>query len=214
MDKMISSEEKRAILKDILGVDYQDRTLPALSMVIDYTGTVNDGLALAELIPYLNRYLTGPVASRVVSSSSLVGTLLFPVGAVLQLIDANNTGHSMYAYRAAAYSVTAWAYNDPIPTGSLRILSNIRSGPVVQSNSVVAEYKELWAKVSRDVLAAIKQTCQQRNVPEDYLKILFRAVSNGDRQNLCVQILKSFENRFSPTTIHIWRSNYSIPYPV
>lgn len=213
MDKMISGEENRAILKDILGVDYNDRTLPTLSLVIDYIGNVNDGLTLAELLPSLNRYLSGPTASRFVSSSSLVGTLLFPVGAVLQLIDANKIGHSMYGYRAAAYSITAWAYNDPVPTGSLRILSNIRTGIVAQPKSVVNEYKDVWAKVSRDVLASIKRTCQERNIPEDYLKILFRAVSNGDPKELCLQILKSFEGRFSHTTIHIWRSNYSIPYP-
>lgn len=213
MDKMISSEEKHAILKDILGVDYNDQTLPALGLVVDYAGNVSDGLALAELLPSLNRYLTGPIASRIATSSSVVGALLFPVGSFLKVVDANRVGHSMYGYRAAAYSITAWAYGDPIPSGSLRILTNIRTGIGAQPKSVVNEYKEVWAKVSRDVLNSIKRSCLEREVPEDHLKILFRAASNGNRQELCKQILKSFEDRFSNTIINIWRSNYSIPYP-
>jgi len=213
MEKMISIEEKRAILKDILGVDYNDQTLPVLSLAIDYVSGLSDGIALAELIPSLNRYLTGPVTSRVVGASSIVGALLFPIGSFLKLIDANRVGHSMYGYRAAAYTVTAWAFNDPVPTGSLRILTNIRTGIGAQPKSVVKEYNEVWQKVSRDVLKSIKLTCSERRIPEDHLRILFRATSNGDPKDLCKQILKSYENRISNTTINIWRGNYSILYP-
>lgn len=213
MSKLISNNEKRAILKGILGVDYNEHAFPALSLVIDYVGNLSDGLSLAELIPSLNRYLSGPIASRVVGYSSLMGTLLFPVGSFLKLIEANRTGHSMYGYRAAAYTLTAWAFEDPVPTGSLRILINVKTGIGARSESVVTEYKEIWSKVSRDVLNSITRTCLERNVPENHLTILFRAAGNGDPRALCKQILTSFESRLTNTTIHIWRSTYTIPYP-
>lgn len=213
MKKLISSNEKRAILKDILGVDYNEQAFPAFSLVIDYVGNLNDGLSLAELLPSLNRYLSGPIASRIVSYSSLMGALLFPVGSFLKLIDSNRIGHSMYGYRAATYTLTAWAFDDPVPTGSLRILVNLRTGIGARSQSVVTEYKDVWSKVSRDALDSIKRTCLERNILENHLKILFRAVGNGDPRELCKQVLSSFENRFTNTTINIWRSNYAIPYP-
>jgi len=47
----------------------------------------------------------------------------------------------MYAYRAIAYTLTAWAFNKPLPQSSNKLLLNIREGGVVAQ--VVLYYLKL-----------------------------------------------------------------------
>lgn len=214
MARLMSNEEKNAILKEVLGSSYQEKTFPAFSRLMDYIGNVNNSVAIVELIPSLNAYLSGPLVSRALTYSSLVGTFLFPLDGLLKVIDANKTGLRMYGYRATAYTLAAWAFEQPVPQLSNKIIINLRSGPIAKTPQQVQEYHDVWRDITRRTVSCLARVCNERSIPEEHLKIIFRAMGGGSAGLLSKQVLESFEDQFSATTKHIWRSNYSVVYPM
>lgn len=147
--KNLTDKEKDQLLKEILGEKYNSAgdNLPVLKNVIDVIGYVDTSLTVAELLPIVNTILSGSrVLTVVASGASVFSIFLFPVASMISIIDAYQSGHKMYAYRAIAYTLTAWAYNKPIPPSSMRILSNLRTGNLVAREKIVNEYKQVWAK--------------------------------------------------------------------
>ena len=52
-----------------------------------------------------------------------------------------------------------------------------------------------------------------KNITELQLQMVFRAISDWDRQKLCKQILSGFENKTTHTTKNIWKLEYKLLYP-
>lgn len=215
--KKLSDDEKKIILKQYLGPNYHSvgQHFQVFSKMIDGLGHVNDAIGFAELIPALNSYLSGPVVSRILSGGSFVGILLFPVQQLINLLNANETGYRMYSYRAISYSITAWAFNKPIPSQSPRVISNLRSGsgPVAHSHNMMARYHKVWWETANSVVNQLNKTCIEKNIQKPHLKAIFRALGEGRPEVLSRLILTGFEDEFGHTTKHIWRSTYSTVYP-
>jgi hypothetical protein len=168
----------------------------------------------AELVPAINTVVAGSrILSVVGSGASVFSIFLFPVAAMIDIIDAYQIGHTMYAYRAIAYTVTAWAYSKPIPSCSMRVLSNIREGSIVAKQGAVNEYKLLWAKTSQDVLNKLNQQLTTKNISKEAMQIVLRAMSNNDAKLLCDMLLKGFEDKLSTIARITWKRGYSIKYP-
>lgn len=214
-NKKLSDSEKKKVIKEILGEDHSavGKNFPVFSAVIDYLSTTNDVLSFAELIPSLNSLLSGAAASTIVSSASFLGTLLFPVGQLINAANAYQTGHRMYSYRCIAYTITSWAFEKPLTAGSTRVLSNLRSGTVQANLKVKMEYDKIWHDTSRSVLLKINQMSSEKHIPKNHIRAIFRALGEGGSQQLCRRILSTFENQFDPVVRNIWKSNYSIGFP-
>ncbi len=210
--------EKKQVMKDVLGAKYHSvgQHFSLYSRMADGLGHVNNALSFAELIPALNCYLSGALASKVVSNASFIGILMFPFEQIVNLINANETGFRMYSYRAIAYSITAWAFEKPIPNGSKRTLDNLQSGsgPVVRDHAKLAQYHKVWSDTANQVVRRLEETCRAKNIPKNDLKMVFRALGRGNAQQLCKELLLSFEGQFGHTTKHIWRSNCNWAYPM
>jgi len=109
--KTLSKKEKDAFLKELLGKDYvtSGNNLPLLNKLIDYIGTVDTTLSLAELIPIANGILrSSTILSTVASGATVVSIFMFPISSMLNIINAYQTEHKMYAFRAIAYTFTSW----------------------------------------------------------------------------------------------------------
>ncbi len=132
---------------------------------------------------------------------------------MINIINAYQVGHTMYAYRAIAYTLTAWAFNKPIPQSSHKLLSNIREGGVVASVRAKDEYKKVWGETSGMVSSKISAELLTKNIPDDALKMLLRATANNSEQKLCELIMAGFEDKMSLITRMTWKSNYSIKFP-
>jgi hypothetical protein len=212
----LSDKEKNDLLKEILGNEYSasNKNLPVLKKSIDLISDIDTAFTFAELIPAINTVLAGSRVLSVVSSGvSIFSVFLFPVAAMIDIIDAYQVGHRMYALRSIAYTVTAWAYGKPVPASSMRILSNIREGKVVVKQRIVNEYKQLWAKTSRDVLNKLNMQSGTDALPKEAMQIALRAISENDPKVLCEMLLKGFEDKLSNIERITWKSNYSIKYP-
>lgn len=210
----MTDAEKKEIIRNILGANHSaaGKHFPIFSQMMDGLGTFNDVISFAELIPALSGWLSGSVVSSVISRASFAGILLFPLQQMINLVNANETGLRAYSYRAISYSITAWSFDRPAPMSSPQIISNINSGPITSTHSN-DDYHRVWRETSISVKSRVVQICAQKNINQQHLKAVFKALGQGNPATLSVVILKGFESEFSAVTRHIWASNYSIAYP-
>ena len=185
-----------------------------LSAIISGHSYVNDALTLAELIPAIEKILATPTTARIVSSSSFIGILLFPVAQIISLNDANNAGLNMYRLRAIAYGLTAWSFNQPPPQASQSIIRNLTTlPPPVASPEEVREYHAIWADTVRKLMMKAKEFCHAHNIKEDHIKAIYRRIGQGKAETLCIEIMKSFEGELNFSQKLVWKSNYKFGYP-
>lgn len=213
--KKLSAEEKEELLKDILGRDYTTagNNLPVLRNLIDKIGYVDTAFTVAELVPLLNTILAIRIFSIVASGASIISVFLFPIAALISIINAYEAGRRMYSYRAVAYALTSWAFNKPVLNSSQRILLQIRTGFPMVPVQEITEYEEVWKKTSQDVLNKINAIPIENNIPKESLQVFFRLISDNNAQKLCDMLMKGFEKEFSFIEIKVWESNYSVRYP-
>lgn len=213
----LTDKEKDDLLKEILGQNYSNagNNLPILKKVITIVSDTSDLATIAEIIPILNTALANSRLFAIVSSgASVFSILLFPVGAMLSIVDAYQAGIKMYTYRAIAYTITAWAYNKPIPSSSKRVLSNSKKSFPVSSDKEMKEKRNAWSRVSQSVIKNINQYLVANNVSKEIFRILLQAMSDGSEQKLCALLLKGFEKEFKDfPSKAVWKSNYSIKFP-
>lgn len=211
----LSAKEKEALLKEILGKDYATagNHLPILNGLIDKIGYVDNFFTLAELIPILNKILSVRIFAMTASGASILSIFLFPVGAMIAVINASESGKRMYTFRAIAYAITSWAFDKPVLTGSSRVMANARSGfPVIQKREIT-ERELAWKKSSNDAINKMKAVALEKNIPVKGLKAFLRMISDNNQQKCCDILLKGFEKEFSGASLKVWKSNYSISYP-
>ncbi len=216
VNKNLSEKEKEAILREILGKDYTSvgNNLPVLKNVIDIVGHVDTTFTLAELIPIINSTLAGSRIIVLVSSgASVFSIFMFPVAAMISVINAYQVGYKMYAFRSIAYTFTAFAFNKPIPRSSRKILWNMSRGIVIAKKDEIVKHHEIWAQTSKKVITKLNSDLLSKNIPKDAMEILLRAIANDNEQKLCELILKGFEKELPSTARMVWRSNYSVKFP-
>lgn len=206
--------EKKEIIKGVLGANHNavGKHFPIYSEMMNGLGTFNDVLSFSQLVPALNTWLSGAVVSSVVSAASFSGAILFPFQQLINVVNASETGLRAYSYRAISYTITAWAFDKPMPISSPRILSNITTPPYTSTKSI-DEYHKVWRETSTSVIRKLEQVCLQKKINKQHLKTVFKALGQGRQEDLSVLILKGFEKEFSPVSKQIWASNYSTVFP-
>jgi len=213
----ISEIDKKQIITDILGANYSTAgsDYAVISAIIDYVGYVDDAVTIAELLPSISALMAGSSTfTTIMSGASVAGIILFPVAQMINVINAYNTGHKLYSYRCIAYTVTAWSFNQPIPSGSNRILTNMRTTAPVRTPKVIAEHKLLWSKTSKLCLSMLENTVKEKKIKKEHLQLVFRALGGGVDRQLCLKILKGYEKDLSTIEKLTWKSLYKIPYPM
>lgn len=216
LNKPLSDKDKEEILKEVLGKDYSKagNNLPILKNAIDVIGNIDTTLSFAELIPAIETVLAGSrVLSFVASGASALSIFLFPVTSMIDIANAYQVGHKMYALRCVAYTITSWAFDKPVPPSSQRILNNLRSSAPVAKPATIQEYNQLWKKTSSDTLVKINAELIAKNIKKEVLKIALRALAKNNPVLLCELIMKGFESKLSSIVLISWKSNYSIKYP-
>ena len=216
LERKLTDKDKKELLKEILGKSYNNsgQNFRIFSNVIDYVGYTDTTLTLAELIPAANVYISGnAVISFAASGATVLSIALFPVAAMISVINAYQTGHKHYSLRAIAYTVTAWAFNKPVPVSSPRILRNIRSGIYVRGNSVENEYNKVWRNTSKEVIRILNSQAAIHKTSKAVLQLVFRAMVDNNEKKLCSLILKGFEKDLQYIEKRIWRSTLTITYP-
>ena len=215
--KKLSEVEKKQLVKEILGSDYNKigNNWPIFSRVLDYTDKTADTFTMAQLIPGLSRFVAGSATISIVGSTAgVLSIFLMPVGHLVAIINAWQEGHRTYSYRSIAYTITAWAFNQPRPVNSNRIISNVRSSTYGQNKRVIPEYKDVWRKTSLSVIQILDKLLLEKKLEKKHLQFILQALGNGSPQQLCLLLMRGMEDRIDGYTQKIvWKKNYTIAYP-
>ncbi len=211
-----SDQEKEKLLKELLGRDYKATAghLPILKEAIDLVSSFDHALSVADLVPAMNTALSSSrVLSFTANSASVISVFMFPVITMINIADAYQTGHRMYAYRCIAYTITSWAFEKPIPASSIRILNNLRGGDLVARQTIINEYHKVWRETSQPVITRLNHEISVNNISKQALQLVLRALGGDNPQKLCDVLMKRFEEKMSKIAILTWKKNYSIKYP-
>lgn len=214
----LTTKEIDDLLKELLGRDYYTagNNLPILAKVIGFVGNTNDLFSLIDIIPKINTILAGSrVLSFVSSGASTFSIVMFPVSTMISIINAYESGLKMYSYRAVAYTITAWAFDKPVPPSSRKIMHNIRHAAPVRPESELRLMESTWKKTSQSVIIEINNYLFAKNISKDTFKIMLRSMCDNNEQKLCELIMKGFDQNISSFHIkQVWQSNYRlIKYP-
>jgi hypothetical protein len=212
----LDNDQKRKLIKEVLDSDIYlyGENFAILSDVIDYISYADSAMTAAELLPKFGAAISNTsFLSATASGLAITSIVLFPVGAMIGVINAMEAGYKMYGMRSAAYSATAWSFGDPLPVASPTILRNLRSGPVVARPNELPTYNKAWNKAQRTMVSSLNNIVAQSRQSKDILQILFKAIGDNDRKKLCLLLLKGFESRLTPIDQIVWKSNYKVLYP-
>lgn len=213
--KSLTDKEKDDLLKKVLGTDYATagNNLPVLKGLIDKIGKVDDLLTITELLPIANRLLSIRLFSFMATGASVVSIFLFPISAMLDIINAYQTGRRMYSYRAIAYAITAWSFKKPLLTSSKKIMLYAKTGMPRANAKELIEYEKSWKKASQDVVNKMNTIAINNEIPKEAIQIFLRAIADDNEQKLCEILMKGFEKKLSFIELSIWKSNYKVRYP-
>lgn len=175
--------------------------------VLDYIGTTDNVLAIAEITGALEVGTYGAAISGGAAAFGFFATLLSPVGFMRELMNSNESGLKLYGLRAVAYTITAWTYSRPKPTGSNRILARINGLPL----STIAKYKQTWLIVSASAEVSLQNEARKRKMAEDSLKILYRSLSDNNPRVLCQLLMKGLSSKLDTIQKINWDLNTIYP---
>lgn len=215
--KKLSESEKKQLVKDLLGEEYNQigNNWPVFSKVLDYISNTSDAFTIAELIPATSSLISGSATLTIVGSTAgVLSIFLMPIGHLIAITNAWQSGHRDYSYRSIAYTITAWAFNQPRPVNSNKIITNLRSGALVRKKSVVTEYKDVWRKTSLSVINNLDKVLLEKRINKNHLQFILQALGNGSPQQLCLLLLRGLEDKVDGYSHKlVWKSNYKIAYP-
>lgn len=129
--KFLTPSEKEKLIIEHLGNDFdlKGSDLAILSKVIDVISDADTAVGVAELtletvatwLPKFGAILKSSVFVAAVEGIAVSSIILFPVGALISVLNAYEILNRQYGMRAVAYTTVAWSFGDPIPLKSARL---------------------------------------------------------------------------------------------
>jgi hypothetical protein len=167
-----------------------------------------------ELIPKFGHWLGKFGIVSFAAEGLTIGSIaLFPVGALIAVINAYQTGQREWGMRAVAYTTTAFAFNDPIPTRSPALESRINQVGGFTNNGETTAKRKAWKDASTATLQHLQEEIGSPDGDKRTLRLFFQALGDNNRQKLCLRILKGFEEELQPIPKKFWVSGYKLLYP-
>ena len=201
----LTPSQKKKLIEELLGNEFNLRgaNLEILSRAIDIVGKVDDALTLIEIAGLIGE---GGVISAVGTTVSMASVILFPLGAMINLVDVSEINMRTAGMRAVAYSTTAWAFNENTP-GTSQVIKNITTTYERE------RAQKAWNDASAETRNVLEREVVKRRVKKSNMQATIQAVGHGFRAEVCRVLLKSFEEELRGVPLESWKSNYKIDYP-
>lgn len=214
----MSRLDREKFLRKYLGNEFELRgdNLPVLESVINFIERADHTMELIELLPKLGHWLGRfGIVSFAAEGFAVASIALFPVGAMLSVINAAQTGQRLYGLRAVAYATTAFAFGDAIPTSSPTMVYNSTVGILPANLEERTAQAKAWKDASDSALENIRKSIESPKGEHDKrtLQLVFKALGENNRQKLCLRILKGFAEDMQPIPKRVFESEYKILYP-
>jgi hypothetical protein len=186
----VPDAEKKALTKNTLANDFRlsGHQLELLDKSITIVGYTDTAFSLTEIAGLIAKWSALAVAGTAVSYANL---LLTPVGLTIAFINADNFSLRPIGMAAVAYTITAWAFDDPIPSGMPPSLH--KQDHAVGRGTQTSEYQASWQTATNATLRNLKEmVAKNPDISEKSYKVVYRAVGNDDRKALCKILLGEF----------------------
>jgi len=200
------------IEKTKLAVDQFKTVHPELSEIAGYvtlgghTATdVVEALEWFEIVPEV----AGEVASP-------LGLVFFCIHATLDIIDAYNTALRAIGLRAAAYGVTAWSFDDPVPPPPQWLGPSVTQQAIQGAESAgdrefgrwvrqgaagdqynAAQRQKYWIEGCDKAMKELDEMVQRKKLRKEACQVAFQAIGKNDPNTLAVdKIMTGMANHF------------------
>lgn len=189
---MPEEERKKLILEHLEGeFDLRGEHLEILEKLAHYVHSAADFAEAGEAIAHIFVHVPEALAAGV-EYFSLLGAAAFPIMATIQWINANEFGYRLLGFRAVAYGITAWAFNDPVPAPPGWIRTNyIVSG---LGKDVPAAHRA-WNASAHAAIRHMGEMATKRDMRKEHLQLLFRAMVDEDRNKLVKEIMEGIAKK-------------------
>lgn len=171
----------------------------------------------AEILSFLL-----PVLSGVATAIGIIAVPFGIYGNLVSFLNASDTDLRMYGVRAAAYAVTAWAFDKEIPSKSDGILRNHAAnwGGNIPPNKL-ASLNKAW-KEAADAAIEIQSKFAMENMgnstsADDKIiawKASLRGAADDNPKKMCQQLMNELGQKYlTGSALKAWQSNMDIQYP-
>jgi hypothetical protein len=200
------------IEKTKLAVDQFKAAHPELSEIAGYVAL--GGHTATDVVEAFEWFEIVPEVAGEVASP--LGLVLFCIHTTLDIIDAYNTALRAIGLRAAAYGVTAWSFDDPVPlppqwlgssvtqqaTQAAVAAGNREFGRWVQQAAVADQYgaaqrQKSWIEGCDKAMKELDEMVQRKKLRKEACQVAFQAIGKNDPNTLAVdQIMTEMASHF------------------
>jgi hypothetical protein len=206
---MSNAEKKRITLETLKG-DFHLRgeQLEFLGKAIDYIGYADSGLTIVELVGAISE------GTLLATGTSLASMILSPFGILISIVNAGELGQRMYGMRAIAYTITAWAFDSPIPTSSPVIIANRIAWPGrdIWTRDEPA-FRQAWNDAKEGTLRNIPQVMAKMKLTKQGYQLTLKILGNNLPKQLCQALLTGLDKEFQANDLRAWKSQCENEYP-
>lgn len=200
-----SRRKRKRMLRKTVRENY-DVSEEALDWVGDNWDTALDlmesGVSIVEVLGGVSMTVAG-------TTSFVVGVIIGPIAAVLDVLSAWDVSKRTYALRGMAYTVTAWTFGDPLPDRSRAIRRDWEKW-----GEDVREYDRAWERMQDRTLKRLRGIMADEDLTKEQLQAAFRIHSGDDPQELCEKLLEGAASRIDPPNRQAFENDiYRVRYP-
>jgi hypothetical protein len=186
----IVGADKAEILRSILEKDFDlhGERLHIVVKAVDILDTAHCAFSIAEMAGLVAE---GGILAGIASGIAVSYILLFPFGGIIEIVNCGEAGRRVAGMAAVAYTITAWAFGDPIPKLPPRVRSNVSAyGKAME----VPWYEAAWKSASDAAIRNLAALMAKKpGVSKSVFQALFRAAGDDSRQKLCRALLNGFD---------------------
>jgi hypothetical protein len=194
LPKPMTDDEKRRITVQTLGQEFhlQGDRLKLLDKLSEWVGNADSALTVAEIAGLIAE---GTLAATASTAVGVANVILTPVGLTIAVLNAKETGFKLLGIASVAYTITAWAFDDPIPSRIPdRILQNNRSSG--ESQKDLDSDAQAWKDASDAAVKAMDAKVaheRKRKIPKKIFQIALQGSADGDRNTLAKNLAAGLE---------------------
>lgn len=208
----ISKEKRKKITKDFLDNEFKlkGKYMPDwLDTALDATDAADTLAGIVTLI------IKSAAAEAIATVLEVIGPFLFAVENTVNWAEVSDTDVRMYGMLAVAYTTAGWAFDQPQPTESRKILGNWRAHGTYPPAKLERAAK-FWQEAANATRANLEAYPAKQGVHKNSWKLTLRSIGGGSPRVLAVEILKGFEadwKKHPPAVLRVWQSFYDLKFP-
>ena len=192
-----SEEQETQIMIDTLKEDYdlKGERLEWLEEIAHWAHVVETGAEVGEIVGEALGWIVEETAvaagiGTVVTTVSLVGTALMPIGIGIVILNANDTDKRLAGMQAVNYAITAWAFGDPIPGFSSSLRRNFMAGTGPGTYGL-QRVEQAWQEASDAAVRNLEQKVRKKGRSKESYQLFWQAVGKGERKELARRLMEA-----------------------